>query len=144
MAHEKKYLPKIWGSFGRLPSIFEESNDWFPDIMTFANDRGLSVSEDDRSVLVEAAVPGLKPENIEISLDKGTLWIKGQKSEEVKSKERNYYRKASSTYSYCTSLPEGTDVDKEPQAVCEDGIVKITFSKKASVQPKKIAIKKKK
>ena len=139
---KKDLLPRIWRPFGLLPSIFEEENEWFPNITTFSNERGLSVSEDNGSVLVEAAVPGLKPEDIEISLDKGTLWVKGQKTEEKEDKDRKFYRKASSSFSYCTSLPESVDLEAEPEATYEDGIVKITFLKKESTEPKKIEIKK--
>ncbi len=143
MAERKRsLLPSVWQPFCHLPSLFDEANDWFPDLTTFSNERGLSVSEDNGTVLVEAAVPGLKPKDVEISLDRGTLWVKGQKSEEKEDKNRKYYRKASRFYSYCTSLPEGVDTEVEPEATCEDGIVKITFTKKESPEPKKIEIKK--
>ena len=143
MAERKRsLLPSAWRPFSHFPSLFDEANDWFPDLATFSNERGLSVSEDNGSVLVEAAVPGLKPEDLEISLDRGTLWVKGQKSEEEEEEERKYYRKASKSYSYYTSLPEGVDLESEPEATCEDGVVKITFSKKESSEPKKIEVKK--
>lgn len=132
----RSLLPGVWKPF----NIFEEE-EFFPDIFTFSNEKGLSVSEDERSVLVEAAVPGLKADDIEISIDKGTLWVKGEKSEEEKDKKRKYYRKASCSFSYCTSLPEGTDHDASPEATYEDGVVKITFKKKEASQPKKIQIK---
>ena len=68
--HSKKTLPSVWGAFNHLPSFFDEANAFFPDIMTYSNETGLSVSENNGQILVEAAVPGLKPENVEISLDK--------------------------------------------------------------------------
>jgi HSP20 family protein len=140
--NKNKQLANIWRPFTYFPSLFEETNEFFPDIGTFSNEKGLSVSEDNGTVLVEASVPGLKPEDIEISLDEGTLWIKGEKTEEKEDKKRKYYHKASSSYSYCTSLPENVDLDKEPQARSENGVVKIEFKKKKSTKPKKIAVKK--
>jgi len=143
MKKKESSLPAVWRQFGHFPSLFEDMDEWFPQSMTFSNEQGLSVSEDQKTILVEAAVPGLKPDNIEISLDQGTIWIKGQQAEEEKDKERSYYRKASRLYSYCTSLPESADLSQEPVATYEDGILKVVFSKKESSKPKRIEIKKK-
>ena len=45
---------------------------------------GLTVSEDKKSFYVEASMPGLNPENIEVTLEKGILWVRGEKQEEEK------------------------------------------------------------
>ncbi len=141
MTRQRKLLPNLWRPFGRLPSLFEEEEEFFPAMRAFDNEGGLSVSEDNGSILVEAAVPGLKVDDIEVSIDNGNLWVKGQKSEEEEDKSRKYYRKASQSYSYCVSLPETYDESEEPEAVCEDGVLKVTLAKKESTQPKKIKIK---
>ncbi|SCC90849.1 Small heat shock protein C4 [Chlamydiales bacterium SCGC AG-110-P3] len=139
---EKSLLPTNWKPFTRFPSLFDEENGFFSDLMKFSGESGLSICDDNGTVVVEAAVPGLKPDDIEISLDSGTLWVKGQKSEKEEDKKRKYYRKSSRSYSYCTSLPDTVDTEKDPKAQCEDGILKITFTKKKNTEPKKIKIKK--
>jgi HSP20 family protein len=46
----------------------------------------MSVSEDKNHVYIEAHLPGLKTDDIELSFERGVLWIKGEKKEEVLSK----------------------------------------------------------
>ncbi len=118
----------------RLPSLFE--NGWAA-IATIPN--GLSVSEDDKNVYVEAAMPGLKSEDVEVSFKNGTLWIRGEKQEEEKKKK--FYRKATREFSYRVSVPGEIDEKREPDAGCKDGVCRVTFKKTAVTAPKKIKVK---
>lgn len=136
MADEK--LPQRYKNpFSYFAPWFQE--EWFPSLK--AEPSGLSLSEDAANVYVEAAVPGIKPEDVEITYDNGLLWIKGQKSEEEKDKQRSYYRKASSTFSYHLTVPGNIDDKKEPEADYKDGILTITFKKSKEKEPKKIKVK---
>ena len=101
---------------------------------------GLSISEDEKNFYVEAALPGMKLDEIEITLDNDILRIKGEKKEEDKSKK--YYRKASSSFYYKVILPGPINKSKEPEATYENGIMKIVFPKASEYKPKKITIKK--
>lgn len=137
---EKKVSVRpLWHPFFSFPSWLEE---WkWPD---FAGHSGVSISEDDNNVYVEAHLPGLKPENIDINFENGILWIRGEKKEEEKDKKKRYYRKASSSFSYQVQVPGSLDGKKEPEATYNDGIMKITFAKaKAGTGSKKINIKSK-
>ncbi len=135
----KKHLPKNpfwnWDSFAGFPSFFEEE-----PLAAFNERSGLSISEDGKNIYVEAALPGLSADDIEVTYDKGVLWIKGEKKEE--EKEKKYYQKASSCFSYHINVPGDIDEEKEAQAEYKDGIMKIIFAKKKSSIPKKINIKK--
>lgn len=57
------------------PRIFEDEEEF----LVPAN--GLSMSEDDKNVYVEAALPGVAPKDIDITFEKGTLWIRGTGSQ---------------------------------------------------------------
>lgn len=100
---------------------------------------GLSVSEDENNVYVEAPVPGIDPKNVEITFDKGLLWVKAEKEKEEKTKK--YYKKASSSFSYHLTVPGNIDQSKEPEAVVKNGIATVTFRKVPEAKPKRIAIK---
>jgi HSP20 family protein len=91
-------------------------------------------------VYVEASVPGVDPDKIEVSYDKGVLWIRGQQEQE-KGGDRKYYRKASSSFSYRMAIPGNVDENKDPEATYKNGIMKVTFNKVPEPQPKKIAVK---
>ena len=126
----------------RFPfSLFEENEDegWLQD---FSDPSGLSVYEDENNVFVEAALPGLKAEEIEMTFEKGILWIKAEKKEEAEDKSKKFYRKATSTFSYRVAVPGDVDENREPEAVYSDGMLQVIFSKSKKHEPKKITIKK--
>lgn len=124
-----------------LPSLWEEMEDrlgrW-----GMGENNGISISEDDQHVYVEAHLPGLKTNDIDISLNQNTLWIKGEKKEETeeKDKDKKYYRKARSSFIYQVELPNQVEETSE-LAQFEDGILKITFNKAKQSQARKITIK---
>jgi HSP20 family protein len=103
---------------------------------------GLSVSEDEKNVYVEAALPGIDPKDVEITLDKGILWIKGEAKEEEKQKK--FYRKSARSFSYRVAVPGDINTKVEPNAVSKNGVMKVTFAKSPAAEPKKIAVKEEK
>lgn len=128
----------IPSSLLRLSSLdfFEEENGLLP---TTTSLNGLSVSEDENSVYVEAAVPGIDPKDVEVTFHKGLLWVKAEKKEEEKTKK--FYRKATSSFSYHLTVPGEIDQSKEPEAVVKNGIATVTFVKVPQSKPKRIHIK---
>lgn len=135
----------IFNAF-RIPSLFDwdwEEDRWF----SLFNDTGsnlasgLSVSEDDEHVYVEAAVPGVDPDKIEVTYDKGILWIRGEQEQKKEDKARKFYRRAASSFSYRLAVPGEIDTNKEPEAIYKNGIMKVIFDKIPAAQPKKIAVK---
>lgn len=105
---------------------------------------GVSISSDNTHVYIEAQVPGLSAKDVDVSIDnEGVLWIKGEKIEEEDCKERHYYRKSQSTYSYCVPLWDEVDTTLEPEASYKNGIMTITFTKKKEkqIETKKIKVK---
>jgi HSP20 family protein len=104
-------------------------------------DMGLSVWEDDKQIHVEAALPGLKADQIDVRLEKEILRIEGQMEEKEESKEQKYYSKAKRSYKYRVVLPHHIDEKSEPKTSFKDGILKLSFNKADQTQMKKIAIK---
>lgn len=136
-----------------LPSVFNRD---FPDYifrvpmladfegLTNGLDRdsqGLNIYEENNNFIVEAAVPGLKEDEIEINLHKGVLRIKGEKKEEQSDKEKKYYRKSYSSFSYSVALPDQIDDREEPEASYTNGVLKVSFKKAKNAESRKITIK---
>lgn len=135
-----KLVPRSFWSFPtmRFPfSLFDEEEEGW--LQEFSDASGLSVSEDDHCVFVEAALPGIKPEEIETTFDKGVLWIKAERKEDDKG--RKFYRRAVSAFSYRIAVPGNIDESRQPEATCRDGVLTIVFPKTQKVQPKKIPVK---
>lgn len=133
-------VPNNWFSFPsiKVPSIWNDEDDW---LTTPISPSGLSISEDENKIYVEAALPGIDPENIEITSQDGYLWIRGEEKEEEKDKSRKYYRHASKAFSYRVAIPGDIDNNTEPAATYKHGIMTVAFTKSPKSQPKKIQIK---
>lgn len=127
----------FWNNQNRLASFLDDE-DW----STFLPSSGLSVSEDEQHVYIEAAVPGMEPDQVEVTYDKGVLWIKANQEQTEEDKKKKFYRKASSSFSYRVAVPGNIDDSQEPAAVCKNGTMKVTFQKLPETQPKKITVKK--
>lgn len=125
--------------FARIPSLFEDIDDLM--VTPSGQTSGLSVSEDDKNVYVEAAIPGIKPEDVDITVDRGVLWIRAQSKQEEKEKEKKYYRRATRAFSYRVAIPENADTRRQPEATCENGMVMVTFPKTQEALPQKITIR---
>lgn len=129
-------VPQSFFRFPSISSVWDDDVDWaMPQSAS-----GLSVSEDDKNVYIEAAVPGIDPNDVEVTFDKGALWIKGETKEEQKNGKK-YYRKATSSFSYRVSVPGEIDQNTEPEATYKNGIMTVTFAKTPQAQPKKIPVK---
>ncbi len=143
MGEEKKLEHRSPWSFPRSRhpfSLLENiDDDW--DLHEFSSPSGLSVSEDDQHVFIDAALPGILPDEIDMIFDKGILWIKAEKKDESEDKKKKFYRKATRSFSYRIAVPGEVDESKEPDAVCKHGILKVIFSKTTKGHSKKIPIK---
>ncbi len=102
---------------------------------------GLSVFEDKKHVCVEADLPGLKPEDVEVTFEKGMLLIRGERAEEQKDPDKKYYRKSSHAFSYQVQVPGTIDEKDEPEAIYNNGVMKISFRKSEASHAKKINVK---
>jgi len=123
--------------FLSFPSIWNDDDDW---ITPASSPSGLSVSEDDKNIFIEASLPGIKPENIDVTFQDGYLWIKGEVKEEEKDKSRKYYREATKSFSYRVAVPGEVDSSIDPVAKYKHGIMTVSFTKSPKAQPKKIQI----
>lgn len=130
-----KHLPRLL----RPSELFFDENEEEWDLVP-QETSNLSISEDKNSIYVEAALPGLSQEDIEVTFDNNLLWIKGEKKEEKKDKK--FYKKAISSFSYRIAVPGDVDEKKEIEASYKNGIMKVTFPKAKKTEPKKITIKK--
>src|SRR5258708_40276039 len=87
-----------------IPNIIDEVDDLF-SFGQAESASAISVSEDEKSIYVEAPVPGIEPDDIEVTYERGMLWIHGEAREEEKDKKRRFYRRATQTFSYRVAIP---------------------------------------
>jgi HSP20 family protein len=101
--------------------------------------------ETKESVIVKAAVPGVKPDEIEVSITGDTLTIRGETKAEEKFEEGSYLRKERrfGAFQRTLTLPTNVVSDKA-KAEFENGVLSLTLPKAEQVKPKSIKVNLKK
>jgi HSP20 family protein len=120
----------------RMSSLLDDEDSW--PTAGYSNG-GLSISEDDGSVYIEAAVPGVNPEDVEMTFHNGILKIHGKSKSEEK-KDRKNYRSMTNEFSYQVAVRD-VDSNVEPEATCKNGVMEVKFAKSKAAQPKQIKVK---
>ncbi len=102
----------------------------------------LDVHESDDALTVKASIPGVKPEDIDISITGDTLTVKGETREEKEEKSGNYHlrERRYGAFQRSVSLPTLVKADKA-SAEFENGVLTLTLPKAEEVKPKSIKIK---
>ncbi len=128
-------FPMVW------PSILDEFDSW-PQI---SNKAVLDIYETDDSIVVEAPVPGIPEDKVDVTIEGNVLNISAsyEETDEEKKKKKVVYKSSRQTsFNYSTSLPRMVR-GSEATAVVDNGIVRVTIPKTEEEKPKRIEVKKK-
>jgi HSP20 family protein len=138
-----------WDPYREMTRMNRLMDRWFDEVPRmwlheFDGGEGyvpLDLYETDEAIVVRAALPGVKPEDVDITITGETLTIRGESKHEEEEKKRNYYRQESWYGSFARSiaLPSQVEADKA-QAVFENGILKLTIPKAEAAKPKTIKV----
>ncbi|MGA9351142.1 MAG: Hsp20/alpha crystallin family protein [Anaerolineae bacterium] len=98
--------------------------------------------ETDQDVVIKSSVPGVKAEDIDITITGDTLTIKGETKAEEKVEKANYIRQECryGAFSRSLTLPT-TIVAEKAKAEFENGVLTLTLPKAEEVKPKTIEVK---
>lgn len=130
-SRELMATPSFW------PSFFE---NFFPSTEELTSS-GVRIYEENNQLVVEVPLPGIDFQDIDVTLNKGVLWVKGESKEEEKDQQRKFYHFAKRSYSTSIVLPTQIDEKQEPKALYEDGILKINLQLARQAETKKIQVK---
>jgi|ERR1700704_1644795 len=102
----------------------------------------LDVYEDKDKITVKAELPGMKKEDIAVSLNGDTLTVSGERKEEQEKKDKETYRSERyfGRFQRTITLPQPVDASKI-QANYKDGVLTITLPKSEEAKPKQIEVK---
>ena len=136
-------LPALWNdlfnSQGELDRVFTgrfptEGATLYPSV---------DVEETEDSIRVTAELPGLKSEDLQVTVENGILSIAGEKSREREEKNENgtYHlvERQYGRFERSFSLPKSVDHDKIA-AEFEDGVLTLELAKAAAAKPRRIKI----
>ena len=141
-----------WHPFTELMSLRQAMDRLFDDsfvrpsrILSTLDGAGapaLDVYQTPNEMVVKAALPGLKPEDVSIDITGETLTIKRESKaeQEVKREDYLYQERRYGAFSRSVVLPSGLEPDKA-EATMEDGVLILTIPKAEAVKPKAIKVK---
>ncbi len=101
----------------------------------------LDVTSSDDALTIEAALPGIKPEDVDITVENGTVRISGKTADERTAEEGSYVLQEirRGNFSRTVTLPTGLEPDKAT-ASFEHGILRLEIPKAEQVKPRQIKI----
>ena len=100
----------------------------------------LDVIQDGDNIVVRASMPGIKPDDISITIENDVLTVKGESNGEVKDGSYLMRERRSGTFHRALRLPDTIDGDKADSSY-ENGVVSITFPKVESKKVKRLELK---
>lgn len=102
----------------------------------------VDVAEDENAYIIKASLPGVKPEDVEVTLQNNVLTLKGEAKADREIKEERYHLRERSYGSFVRSLILPTNVKADQiEAKHEDGVLIVRLPKVEEDKPKKIAVK---
>lgn len=140
----------VWRSLGGLSGLRDEIDRLFEvPLSEFARTSqllsgwtvALDVYEDADSIFVKAELPGMKKEDIDISLHDGCLSISGERKSETNREDAEIYRaeRFFGRFQRTVTLPTSVAADKV-KAQYKDGILTVTLPKAEEAKPKHIDV----
>ena len=120
---------------------FNRLNDDDASVATANWAPSVDISENEKAFTLLADIPGVDPKDIEISMEKGVLTIKGERSSENVEEGENYRRveRQSGQFYRRFNLPDSADADKI-EARSEHGVLRITIPKQEVAISRRIEV----
>jgi HSP20 family protein len=125
-------MNRLWHSFSSGEGNGQDVESWAIP---------LDVVQQGDNIVVKATVPGVNPEDIDVSIENDVLSIKGHTKEEREHQEGNYLmrERRSGSFYRALRLPDTVDSDKA-QPHYEHGVLSITFPRMESKKAKRLQI----
>ncbi len=121
--------------FLRNPSWFDlgpPAAGVFPPINVFTDREGL---------VVHAEVPGIKPETINVSIERQTLTISGERERGLEAGNGSYHRRERRFGKFARSVQLPNDIDPDQTtAECRHGVLTVRIPKRAEAKPKQVKV----
>ncbi len=124
----RAFDPRFWDDEER-----ESMGRWNPPV---------DIYESENDIVLQAELPGLKKDEIDVRVEKNVLTLNGQRERENEVKEDGYYRseRAYGSFSRSFTLPTTVDATKIA-ATYRDGVLTLTLPKVEQAKPRQIEVK---
>src|SRR4051812_40777381 len=127
-----------------MDRLFDEgfSRPWrFINNEAYEASMPVEISETDAELVVKASLPGVKPEEVDITVSNDVLTIKAEHKETTEEGKREFYRREIryGAYNRSFTLPVKVDAD-QAEASFDNGVLQLRLPKAASTRPKQIKV----
>jgi HSP20 family protein len=121
------------------------SRPWARALWDIPSVPSMDLYQTDDAVVVKMGLPGVKPEDIQVSVTNGVLNIRGEVKEEKEEKEKTYHlrERRYGSFSRAVTLPSNVNSEKA-DAQFENGVLTLTLPKAEESKAKTITVKTKK
>jgi HSP20 family protein len=139
-----------WDPFSEIATLRQQLDRVFDDVRPWRIVNGgsgadayfpVDIYETGDEVVVKASLPGVKPEDIEISVTGQVLTLRGEAREEKEEKGDSWYRRERRQGSFARQFTLPVDVDSaKAHAEFEHGVLRLTLPKADAAKPKTIKV----
>ena len=107
-------------------------SDWLPPV---------DIREEDKQFVLHADLPGVEPKNIDVTLEKGVLTIRGHRDLQTRDEKSGFRRveRTSGQFYRRFSLPDTAD-SQAVKARFTNGVLEVAIPKQAQVLPRRITV----
>lgn len=120
--------------FARMPWAMGEQQDgeWVPVV---------DITEEDDAMSIKAELPGMKKDDVKVSIEKDALILQGERKSESKKEDTNYYvcERSYGTFYRRLPLPKPVNADKA-EAKFEDGVLSIKAPLAEPEKPRGVSV----
>jgi HSP20 family protein len=134
-----------WEPFAELAELRDRLDRAFGE-MTTGEDRvwapRIDLVREEERIVVQAEIPGIKPEDVDISVEGDVLTISGRHEQTKEEKDKHFLRRERRYGSFSRSMPLPHGVDPEQiEADYKDGVLEVSIPVPAEKEAKKIQVK---
>lgn len=106
--------------------------DWMPSV---------DISETDAAYLIKGEIPGVKKEDVKVTIQDGMLTIQGERKQEKEEKGKKFHRVECSYGNFVRSFRVPDDADESAvKAEFKDGMLNVTLPKSEKAKPKSVNV----
>jgi HSP20 family protein len=141
MVYRGSLTGPVFGLRREIDRLFEDTfggdarrTGWAPAV---------DVREDNKEIVLEVELPGIRPDDVEVTAENGVLTIRGEKQSASSEAQEGRYHVIERSYGSFTrsfQLPSGVD-ERRIEAEFEHGLLNVRIPKAALAQPRKIEIR---
>ena len=132
-----------WGTWRHAASQLFDESSFRPIARSYRSPRSLplDITTNDDAVTVEAALPGVRPEDVELTIHQNALTISVKENEDRESAQGDHvYREVRRSHGSRTlRLPEGMDTD-DATATFENGMLRLAIPRAEAAKPRQIPV----